>query len=1166
MNIYEEDIKSKIPALQLLQNLGYTYLTSEEALEERKEKRSNVILEGILERQLRKINSFEYRGKKHKFPDKNIKDAVKAIKDFNLKDGLVKTNEKVYDLLCLGKSFNVGSELGGNSYNLYYIDWKNIHNNVFHVTEEFAVTRRGSQETYRPDIVLFLNGIPVGVIECKSPTIKNPLDAAISQNIRNQKEDGIQKLFIYIQLIMGVCSNHATYATVGTVKKFWSIWREDVSEELSNLFKIINKPLPEEVRNKLFRNRYEDYRNYLEKIEQEKYILAKETKARYITASTEDFDEIYKLLLKKIDNSLDINTKSKLYELKDDFDKLKAERDVTEQDKLIYALCRPERLLELTYQFILFDGGIKKIARYQQYFAVKNTLKRIKEFDRDNKRRGGVIWHTQGSGKSLTMVFIAKAIELDPDIKNPRLIIVTDRINLDWQISKTFRQCGKDVVKAASGVVLLKLIEDYTEIITTTLHKFISAGKNRNLKTEFKKYKVNDNNISMLEQGVYSEKELTDKLRELDYRSYEIRDILNTYDITGDIFVLVDESHRSQYGSANAVMGKILPRACYVGFTGTPLMKDEKKNTVRKFGDFIDKYTIDRAVEDKAVVPLLYEGKLIPQEVDKKAIDSWFEMETMALTERQKADLKRKFSSINRIMEADQRIYINAFDISKHFEINWKGTGFKAQLTARSKVTALKFKEYLDKFGMVSTEVLISSPDMRENNEDPNETEEDEIQKFWKKMMQRYGNEEEYNNQIINCFNYDDDPEIIIVVDKLLTGFDAPRNVALYITRSLKEHTLLQAIARVNRLYENKEFGYIIDYCGLLEELDKALTDYRALEGFEEEDLSGTVTGVQEEIKKLPQRHSALWDIFKEIKSNKSERYKDTEKYERHLKDEKLRDDFYEKVSVFAKTLHMAFSSSLYMKTASLEEIEQYKKDAAFFENLKKSVKNRYADSIDYRDYEPKVKKLLDTHVTSYEVQQVIEPVNIFDTKTFEEQVNQCKTDRSKADAIASRVKKTITEKMEEDPVFYTKFSKLIQDAIDAYNEKRLSDTEYLNKVFSIKDAILNRTDNNTPERLKNKSVAIAFYGLSLELLEKSHETNSQLKDIAADLALYIDKVIQDNLVVEWKNKDDIKATMEFAIEDYLYDVIKARHNIPLTSEDMDEIIEKAMNIAKARY
>lgn len=1054
-----EDHSSQIPAIQLLQNLGYTYLTPEEALKERQGKLSNVILEDILEKQLIKMNEINFKGKVYPFSPASIIGAIDAIKDVTLFDGLINTNEKVYDLLTLGKSFEETIGADKKSFTMKYIDWETPENNVFNVVEEFEVSKTASDKLRRPDLVLCVNGIPLCVIECKRPDIKEPVEQAISQMLRNQQEEEIPKLFIYPQLLIATATNKAQYGTVGTPKKFWATWKEQNLDE-NKLSELINKPLSAEQKNKLFQDRFKYVRSYFDVIE-------------------------------------------------------KAGRLISEQDKIIYSLCEPKRLLELAYKYIVFDAGIKKIARYQQYFVIQDTLKRIKVIQ-NSHRQGGVIWHTQGSGKSLTMVMLAKSISLEKDIIDPKVIIVTDRIDLDKQISDTFHSCGKEVKKAKSGEDLVSIIEENKEsIITTVIDKFRAAIRKRNVKNESK-----------------------------------------------NIFVLVDESHRSQYGSANAFMQKVFPNACYIGFTGTPLMKEEK-NTAYKFGGIIgEPYTIEKAVADKAVLPLYYESRLVVQDVAQNAIDKYFEVISRNLTEKQKADLKKKFSTRKILNEAEQKIYNVAFDISQHFTTKYKGTGFKGQLTAPKKSIALKYKKYLDEFGMVTSEVIISPPDTREGNEDIYEENSNEVNQFWKRTIQRFGNEENYNTQIISQYKNAEDPEILIVVDKLLTGFDEPKNSVLYIARSLKEHGLLQAIARVNRLAEGKDYGEIIDYYGLLGELDEALSTYSNLKGFDDEDISNALISTQEEIKTLPQRHSDLWEIFNGI--NKY----DIEAYEQHLAPENLRDKFYEKVSDFSKTLQLALGNLKFIEETSENKISIYKNDLKFFLNLRVSLKSRYAETIDRKEYETKIQKLIDTYVTSDEIIQVNEPVDIFNVEKFKEEVEKKISARSKADTIAYRINKTIYDKMDEDPAFYVKLSRLLKETIEKYTQKifdeaqRLSnDREYLSKVSDILNMAVNRTGDDLPEKLKNREIAKAFYGI---IFEKLKEHNVPVK-LIADTAIEIDDIIQSNKYVDWIKNDDLQNRMINDIEDVLF-AIKDSKKADLSYEDIDYIIEYSIKIAKKRY
>ncbi len=923
---FKEDQISQIPALQLLTNLGYTLMTPPEAMTARNGKNSNVILETVLKDWLKKNNHITFKGKKYPFSDANIRNAVNSLKDI-APEGLITENEKIYDLLCLGRSLEQTIQGDKKSFSIKYIDWDNIENNQFHAVPEFEVACTRSNETRRPDIVLFVNGIPLSVIENKRPDIKDPIEQAVSQNIRNQDQDEIPNLFRYSQLILALSKNEAKYATTGTPAKFWMTWREqDIETEVA---RIINKPLSDLQKAKLFSGPFKHAQEYFDELEHQ------------------------------------------------------GDRSVTVQDMSVYALCRPERLLELTYQFIVFDAGIKKIARFQQYFTVKETMERIREYETEGARKGGVIWHTQGSGKSITMIMLAKAIALAPDIKNPRVVIVTDRRDLDDQISKTFTHCGIKPVQAGSGDHLMELLSENKEsVITTIIDKFMAGMKKKKIKNK-----------------------------------------------SAEIFVLVDESHRSQYKEKHSVMRKAMPRACYLGFTGTPLMKKDK-NTALKFGGFIFPYTINDALRDKVVVPLLYEGRHAEQGVNRKQIDRWFKIHTRNLTPEQQKDLKKKFSTSDQLNKAEQKIREVALDISNHYMGLLKNTPYKAQLTAPSKEAALKYKKYLDEMEIISSEVLISGPDSREGHEEVDEESSDKVQVFWKKMMKQYNNEDNYNKTLISHFKHKDHPEILIVVDKLLTGFDEPLNTVLYIARSLKEHTLLQAIARVNRICEGKEFGYIIDYYGILGELDRALITYSALSEFEEEDLEGALANILEQVKKLPQRHSELWDIFKTISNRKDENA-----YEEILADDEIRLRFYNRLSAYARTLETALSSDRFVADTDETEIGQYKSDLKFFMALRQSVRQRYAETVDFKEYEKRIRKLVDDHVSTDEVTQLTELVNIFDKDAFAREVERIEGTAAKADTIAHRTKKSISEKMDQDPAFYKKFSKLLEETIKAYRE-----------------------------------------------------------------------------------------------------------------------------------
>lgn len=1065
---FKEDHISQVPAMQMLVNLGYTYLSPAEADRQRGGKTTNVLLEDVLRKQLKEINSIRVSATKTSiFTDENIERGILALKNLPMNEGYIAASERAYNLLTLGQALEQSVDGDKKSFTLQYIDWKNIGNNVFHVTEEFSVMRSTSKEHYRPDLVLFVNGIPLCIIECKRPDMKEPLKQAISQHLRNQQEDGIRSLYVYSQLTLSIATQEAAYATNATPEKFWAKWKESEESKVNSekLLELKNRPLSDKVKEQLFSDRFKYVRQYFDALEQEEILP-------------------------------------------------------TEQDIYLFGLCRPERLMDIIFNYVLFDNGEKKVARYQQFFAIKKSMQRIKNVE-CGKRKGGVIWHTQGSGKSLTMVMLAQAIAMEPCIRNPKIVLVTDRTDLDNQITSTFRKCGKFVENATTGQRLVELLESKSDaVVTTIINKFVAAVR-------------------------------------------KIKRPLESH----DIFVLVDEGHRTQHGTFNVDMQKTLPNACFIAMTGTPLFKKDK-STAAKFGGVIDAYTVDQAVKDKAVVPLLYEGRLALQNVNASPIDTFFGMVSEPLTEYQKADIKKKFARTDHLNSAEQKMRMIAWDISYHFRDNWQGrTAFKGQLVCDKKMNAIKYKEYLDEIGIVNSEVLISSIDEREGEESAYEKSTEKVNMFWKKMMDEHGNSKSYEKNIINRFKNQKDPEIIIVVDKLLTGFDEPKNTVLYLTRNLQSHKLLQAIARVNRIYPDKEFGYIIDYYGVIENLDDALQMYSSFEDFDKEDLAGTLTNISEEIKKLSQKHSDLWDIFKTI-SNK----RDAEAYQQLLKDEVIRVMFYDKLAAFAKGLKLALSSIQFHKEVEEKVINRYKDDLTMFLKLRLAVLERYSDEIDYTQYEGQIQKLIDTHITTEKIETITELVNIFDKDKFQQEVENTTGKAAKADKIASRTAKYITEKMDEDPAFYKKFSQMLKEAIADYEAKRINETLYLGKVQTIMNKVLAHTDNDIPEQFKERDVAKAFYGLTMEALSEKIQDNQIRKEVSTQTALQIDDLIRQSVlddripIIDWQFKTNFTGKLIIEIGDYLIDEVRNKYKMDLSFEDMDKIAEDCIEVAKLRY
>ncbi|WIV13921.1 type I restriction endonuclease subunit R [Proteiniborus sp. MB09-C3] len=1039
---------SQIPALEVLNKIGYTIISPEKA-EQMRGNLYNVVLKDILYERLTAINSFDFKGCTYKFSEKNIQQAILDIEEA-LTDGLIKTNEKIYDSLILGRSYPESlSEMDGTkSFNLNYIDWENPENNVFHVVEEFSVEREDGQGTVRPDIVTFINGIPFGVIECKKASIS--ISQGISQMLRNQGKEYIPQLFKFVQIVMVTNKNETQYATTGTPKKFWSLWKEDK-----------------------------------ESIE---YKWFEETLAETVTC-----------------------------------------RIPTVQDKNIISLFHPKRVIEIIRFFTLYDKNIKKIARYQQYFAIKEIIRTIVETDRNGNRQSGVIWHTQGSGKSLTMVMLSRYILSQFADIHPQVLVITDRIELDSQIHQTFNHSRLRAERAISGRHLVELINNNgADIITSLVHKFDTASKHQ--------------------------KPVKSK----------------------NIFVLIDESHRTQYGELNIKMKKVFPNACYLGFTGTPLMKKDK-STMKKFGGrMIHKYTIKDGVEDGAIVPLLYEGRLVEQTVNRNAIDKRIEMITRNLAEKQAEELKKKWSKFEAIASSEQRIRLIADDIYVHYTKFYKDTFAKAMLATASKFDAIRYKESFDEYGDLKTAIVISPPDQREGYDEVDEEPKDRVLKFWNKMMEAYSDPQKYEDHIKSEFIDGDELEILIVVDKLLTGFDAPRASILYVDKPMKEHTLLQAIARVNRLYEGKDFGLIVDYRGLIQELDSAMRTYSGagLENFDGKDLEGALVDVISIVGKLRESYSNVVAIFKGIKNKQ-----DKEEYELLLGDEALRNDFYNQLSNFGKYLGIALESEHVYNAIGEDDIKLYKREFKFYQELRASVKLRYSDTIDHKEYEAKMRNLMDTYIAAEDIIQITAPVDILNEKEFEDELMRLGSPRAKADAIRTRMTKRISEKWDENPAYYKKFSERIEEIIEQYKEKRISELEYLEKMRNVMNDFRKGYSGTTyPEKIKHNIHAQAFYGVVKEVLEDERYYEAGVTElvaedgpiynyegILADIAMEVDVIIERHCKVDWHDNPDVHKKISQEIDELLY-LVKKKHFPKMTFDQIDTMIENIKTVALRRY
>lgn len=984
-------------SINLLQSLGYKFISREENLKLRGGKSSEVLFREILTKKLGEINGYEYKGKRYKFSQSSVLKAVDELAGVSLNEGLMVANERNINLLLLGTSLEENLEDGTKrSFSFKFIDFENLQNNDFYVTEEFEVSRvnqSDSQKHRRPDLVLFINGIPIVVIELKKSSVS--FENGIKQLEKEQGKDEIAHLFKYIQLTIAANGSGARYGTTGTPFKFYSVWKEqDEAKAKESLKSLING------------------------------------------------------------------------------------REISTLDMTLFALLSKDRLLRLVRHYIVFDKKMKKVCRYQQFFAIEETLKRVSA-KKDGARAGGLVWHTQGSGKSLTMVMLTKLLK--QIYINSKIIVVTDRIDLDGQIHETFENTDVKAGRASSGSDLIEKLQSGVSVITTLVHKF----------EKVKNQKV------------------------------VIRD--------GDIFVLVDESHRTQGGDLHKAMKKALPLACYIGFTGTPLLKREK-NSFAKFGGEIHRYTIDDAVKDGAVLPLLYEGRYVGQEVlDPEGLTRKFDLISRELGDEAKRDLQQKWARFERVASSEQRLELIAVDINEHIKKTLKKSGFKAMLATQRKYDAIKYYEIFEEFGEIKSAYVISSNEHEELEGGHKEY----VAKAWQETIRGYGSEEEYLKHVKDEFIYGDEIDLLIVVDKLLTGFDAPRASTLYIDKQLKEHNLLQAIARVNRLYDGKDYGYIIDYRGLLGELDEALTSYASLSGFDPEDITGAVIDVRSEIIKAKTYYTHLDDLFSSVKFKD-----DLESYVAVLEDVQKRDDFKEWLSQFARAFKLVLSSEKIYDILSEEEIKAYKQRVKFYNELRKAVQLRYHEACDFGKYEAQMQKLLDTYVNAKEVNELTRLVNIFETE-FDDEVQRVEGKNAKADTIISAISAVVKEKMDSNPAFYKSIAQQIQDIIDEYKAKRLSEEEKLAKAKLLKDLItgvLKPNKDRYPKEFNGKKILFAIYDNLLDILGDVELVDVEV--VAKNLSVKFYEIYEEaSKKPEWHKNKDVENEITSQMEDALWEI-----------------------------
>jgi type I restriction enzyme, R subunit len=954
----------------------------------------------------------------------------KAIAEFskavliNPNDNLYQANKSVYSLLRYGVA--VKEEMGKQKETVYLIDWQNPLHNHFSVAEE--VTIRSQKHSKRPDIVLFINGIAIGVLELKRGTVS--VSEGIRQSNDNQKDLFIKPFFTTIQLVLaGNDSEGLRYGAISTKEKYYLKWKE-VSPEF---------------------NSHDEY------------------------------------LLKLTEPIRDA-----------------ANKQINSLDKNIIEMLGKARLIELLNNFIVYDRGQKKLCRPNQYFGIKAAQNYIRQ------KEGGIIWHTQGSGKSLTMVWLTKWIrEYNP---NARVLIITDRDELDKQIEKVFKGVDEDILRTKNGADLItRLNETSPWLLCSLIHKFGNK-----------------------EDG--------------DYTNYfaELKNALPAnFKPKGDFYVFVDECHRTQSGELNKAMRSILGNeAVFIGFTGTPILKTEKKKSIEIFGKYIHTYKFDEAVKDGVVLDLRYEARDIEQKITSlDKIDFWFESKTKGLTDFAKIELKQKWGTLKKVFSSLERLRKIVADILLDMETKERlqnGRG-NAILVSGSIYNACRYYELFQQAGFKNCAIITSfAPNYNDiKGEETGEGYTEKLMQYeiYQKMLNGKTPEEFEDNAKKMFIEEPAQMKLLIVVDKLLTGFDAPSATFLYIDKNMKDHGLFQAICRVNRLdNEDKDYGYIIDYKDLFGSLETAIDDYtsQAFKEYDKEDIKDLLTNRLDKAKeRLEDALEIARAICEDVEPPKES--KDFIKYfcGNTLFPEDLKDTEQRRVTLYKAVIDLIrayanIADEMEEAGFTSAQIESIKNEIKHFENVRKEIQLASGDYVDLKKFEPAMRHLIDSYIGAEESRKI----SAFDDFSLVELlVNNGITALDKlpkgikgnkeamAETIENNLRKVIIEESPTNPIYYEKMSALLDELIKLRKEEAIKYEEYLKKVVEITSRILKPNKSNEYPKSLNTDAKRALF----DNLDRNEE-----------LAMAIDAVIIDVMDDDWRGTTMKRKKVEIAIRNTL--------------------------------
>ena len=975
----EQDL-SEVPAVDVLQSLGYGYVPVE-TLDGERESLKEPVLPGRLAAALERLNPWLTKA--------NVAQATRRITQVSALS-LGEANQAIYTSLTYGVALEQDRGDGRKSHTVRFFDFDAPKRNEWIVTRQYHV--RGAKKDIIPDVVVFVNGLPLAVVECKSPTVGDGWKGqAVAQLRRYQEADdrwkgqGAPKLFETAQILIGTCGQRAVYGTVGTPERYYFEWRDPHPLSTGQLAKKIG-------------------------------------------------------------------------------------REPTAQDILLYGLLEPRNLLDIVRNFVVFEveGGrtVRKIARYKQYAAVDKAMRRIGTV-RKPSSRGGVIWHTQGSGKSLTMLWLALKLRRDQAQQQPTILIVTDRTKLDSQIAGVFTACGfPNPERAASVRGLRQLLEHPTgKTVMTTIQKFQDLGEPST-------------------GAVLSD--------------------------AANIFVMVDEAHRSQYRSLAANMRQALPNACFLGFTGTPIDKEDR-STLCTFGSYIDTYTIEQSVQDGATVPIFYESRLPELQIVGQTLDQLFDRTFADHSDEERAAIKRRYATEQAIASAPRRIDAICLDLIEHFTTSIAANRFKAQVVVTSRHTAVTYKETLDRLNGPESAIVMSA----------GHNDEERLAKWHLTKQQQ--------DLLIDRFKDRDDPlSILIVCDMLLTGFDAPAEQVMYLDAPLKEHGLLQAIARVNRpCGDDKSHGLVVDYWGVSTQLHEALAI------FSPADVNTALAPKEDELPRLETRHAAAMRVFQKT-GDKG----DLDACLRTLEPEDVRAEF-----------DLAFRSFSRSMDALLPDPRalRYSDDLRWLGKIRGAARARYRDDrLDLTGCGEKVRRLIDGAVVADGIKILVKEVQIFSTE-FDEKIEALKTDGAKASEMEHAIRHEISVRVDENPDYYQSLRERLEAIIKERREERIDAAQQLALLNNLREDLKGEQTQAQESGLNPRAFAIygllqrhrgqAEVGEDRAVLGVGESSPGRPSSTLAErnLASQIDAaIVQFTGVVDWQQKDDEQRRMRRAIKQCL--------------------------------